>query len=566
MVTSQSARRHKRAGGGLLRLLLLTSLLGSAAPSAQSQPVSVWSPKYARPEQRLNLFAQWESGVSFDAVKVSVPAQWRLLAAEQVDDARMNRTPLNLRREGRQWVVEGPARFSAPLRIVLTAASDKEEGIGSIEMQAANLVPTRKGIVSEDVGDAIRVDIPVEQPRVTGGHALRLESAARYQNAPDAVATVFPASRSFTTEFWFQTIDRDVILLSTWDGNETGNYPFEFVIDAGGNLRCYSGHRGMHYSVVSDRPVSDGAWHHAAYIRDVKAHMASLSLDGKAVDSVYLPDDVNRQPYPIAIGRRVSSATSRVRGLFDELRIWAEARSQNLIAADTRLPGRSLTEKPVVLVDFEEALPLSLEEDEEVLVGSDLALHQPVLGARAEVRSGTVEISWRLTGGEAQTVTLERSDDGTTFVPIYLVMAGTRDRIEAGFDRPYSFQDVNVTGSSVSYYRFAQDFEDGSRIVSNTLKVGLGDSDVPSAFNLIGNSPNPFVTSTQVFFDLNEPMHVRLSVWDISGHLVEWLLNQRMDAGTHQATFSADELPSGTYFVRMESEHGAMTRKMILRK
>ncbi|MGA7306657.1 MAG: hypothetical protein WBW88_17405, partial [Rhodothermales bacterium] len=157
MVTNQSARRHERVGGGLLRLLLLTSLLGLAALSAQSQSVSVWSPKYARPEQRLNLFTQWESGVSFDAVKVSVPARWRLLAAEQVDDARMNRTPLNLRREGEQWVVEGPARFSAPLRIVLTAASDKEEGIGSIEMQATNLVPTRKGIVSEDVGDAIQV-------------------------------------------------------------------------------------------------------------------------------------------------------------------------------------------------------------------------------------------------------------------------------------------------------------------------------------------------------------------------------------------------------------------------
>lgn len=540
--------------------------MASTAPCVYAQTVSVWSPKYARPDRPLNVFAQWEGGYTFDAVRISLPRHWQLLAAEQVDDARLHRTPLDLRREGGQWIVEGPTRFTSPIRLVITASPDGEEGVGSIKLQATNLVPTKGKLLSEAVGDAVRTDIPVEESRGSSGHALRLESAAKFDNGPDAELPEFSATGSFTVEFWFQTISRDVILLSTWNGEEAANYPFEFVVDAGGNLRCYEGLGGMHYSVVSDRPVSDGAWHHVAYVRDDTTHMASLMVDGRPVDSVYLPDDAGGRSYPVAIGGRISATSSKASGLFDELRIWNTARTAEVISAETRLPGRSLSRRPAILVDFEGALPPSLEGDDRVLAASDLALHQPVVGARAEVESGTVEIAWRVTGGEAQTVTLERSADGTEFVPIYLVVAGARDRTRSGFDRSYSFRDVEVNGASVAYYRLTQDFEDGSRIVSNTIKVGLGEAEVPSAFNLIGNSPNPFVLSTQVFFELTEPMHVRLSVWDISGHLVEWLANQEMEAGRHQVTFSADELPSGTYFVRMESEHGAMTRKMILRK
>lgn len=514
----------------------------------------------------MNVFAEFEAGITFDAFRVTLPNDWRLVRAEQVDQARTTRTSLAVTRDGKAWVAESRYPLTSPLRIVLTVLPDDGESLATVGMQPGNFVATREGRRLEPVGDALQAEIPVSESRGSSGRAFNLQAAGKLAAAPDAANLTFPATRAFTTEFWFQTVDRDVILLSTWDGDEAGSYPMEFIVDAGGNLRCYSGQNGMHYSVLSDRPVSDGSWHHVAYVRDAEARQASLFLDGKLVDSVYLPERMQSAAYPLIIGGRASAGSRPAVGLLDELRIFAGARSAEVIAAEARIPGRNLAERPLIFVDFESQLPPSLESDRSVFVPSDLALHQAISDARAMVRNGVVEIEWRITSGEAQTVTLERSENGLVFVPIYLVASGQRDSRTSSVDRSYSFQDLEAIGSTVAFYRFTQDFKDGSELISNTIKVGLGDPEAPESFTLIGNSPNPFVQSTQVIYELTEAMHVRLSVWDLSGHLVEWLVDRTVDPGRHEVSFSANDLPSGTYFVRMESEQGVLTRKMILRK
>ena len=541
-------------------------MAGLASHVALAQAGSAWSPKYARPGHPVNLFVEWEAGLTFDAVRLQLPDGWELLGVDHVDDARMRRSTMRLRPEGKAWIAEARFRLSTPLRLVVTAVPGVDSGNAEIGVQAGNLVPVKKVLQLEEVGEVVRTTVPVEARPVTPGHALSLASAGRLRSAPNAPGTVFSASGSFTVEFWLQTIDRDVVILSTWDGNEATSYPFEFVVDAGGNLRCYSGQAGRHFSVLSSRPVADGTWHHVAYVRDVAANAASLYIDGKPDDTVYMADGPSSKSYPVSIGSRVNSTESKVSGLFDELRIWPAPRDSESIRLEMRLPGRGLSDRPIILLDFESPLPPSVEGNGALLALSDLALHQPVHGARAEVKSGAVEINWRLASRETQTVTLERSTDGSNFVAIFLIVAAAHEDELAGFDRSYSFLDADIDQSFVFYYRFTQDFEDGSRLVTNTLKVGLGEPEAPTSFNLIGNSPNPFVHSTQVFFELSESMHVRLSVWDISGHLVEWLVNATVEPGRHQVLFTAEDLPSGTYFVRLESKDGVATRKMILRK
>jgi len=533
--------------------------------AAQAQSTaSVWAPKSARPERALSVYVQWNVAPEFDAVRIRLPKRWELIQVEQVDATRMRRMPLTTQKIDKGWIADGLQSVSQPLRVVVVVRPDDANGLAEVRIDGARLRPSKDGFEIETVGDPVRTEIRVEPPSNDSGHALDLRQSDRLQLLTNGAPTM-PKATSFTTEFWFETIDRDVVMLSTWDGDEAKDYPFEFVIDAGGNLRCYTGKGGMHYSVVSSEPVADGGWHHAAYVRDGAVNTVSLYLDGKLEDSVFLPVRGESATYPIAIGGRVGASASDLSGRFDELRIWTSARTGDMIAAETRVPGRSIPDRPNVLLDFE-SVEVQAGDDGTPVVASDLALHQPVFGASVTVTPTAVDLEWRLRASEAQTITLQRSEDGAVFVPVYLIAAAARDERGPSTERSYSFSDVDLDGSSVFYYRFVQSFDDGSRLVSNMLKVGLGDDEVPLSFNLIGNSPNPFFNTTQVFFEVSRSMHVRLSVWDISGHLVDWLIDRSVEPGMHQVTFDSETLPSGTYCVRMESEEGVMTRKMILSK
>ena len=71
------------------------------------------------------------------------------------------------------------------------------------------------------------------------------------------------------------------------------------------------------------------------------------------------------------------------------------------------------------------------------------------------------------------------------------------------------------------------------------------------------NYPNPFNPSTTIRYELPEASTVRLSVFDVLGHEVSVLVNERREAGAHEVSFDAAGLPSGIYFCRFGA--GAVT-------
>ncbi|MBO6574171.1 MAG: DUF11 domain-containing protein [Rhodothermales bacterium] len=91
-------------------------------------------------------------------------------------------------------------------------------------------------------------------------------------------------------------------------------------------------------------------------------------------------------------------------------------------------------------------------------------------------------------------------------------------------------------------------------------------SELPGEYALDGNYPNPFNPQTTVSFKLPESGDVRLAVYDILGREVALLHQGSLSAGTHEVTFRADAMPSGTYFARMVTKAGVFTRSMILIK
>lgn len=88
---------------------------------------------------------------------------------------------------------------------------------------------------------------------------------------------------------------------------------------------------------------------------------------------------------------------------------------------------------------------------------------------------------------------------------------------------------------------------------------------VPDAFALNGNYPNPFRGQTTLRYALPEDTRVTLTVYNLLGQRVSTLIDKRQPAGTHTLQWDAGRQASGTYLVRMQagSEFQA-TRKMML--
>jgi hypothetical protein len=81
---------------------------------------------------------------------------------------------------------------------------------------------------------------------------------------------------------------------------------------------------------------------------------------------------------------------------------------------------------------------------------------------------------------------------------------------------------------------------------------------------LLGTLPNPFSSGTTVRFDLGSTCNVRLQVIDALGRQVATLIDERMEAGTHDARFDADGLPSGIYTVRLQAGNEVSSRQVTL--
>jgi len=88
---------------------------------------------------------------------------------------------------------------------------------------------------------------------------------------------------------------------------------------------------------------------------------------------------------------------------------------------------------------------------------------------------------------------------------------------------------------------------------SAPTSVETNASSIPTAFVLHQNYPNPFNPSTTIVYSLPTPQLVKLKVYDVLGHEVATLVNERKAAGNFQVSFDASKLTSGIYLYRLEA-------------
>jgi hypothetical protein len=107
----------------------------------------------------------------------------------------------------------------------------------------------------------------------------------------------------------------------------------------------------------------------------------------------------------------------------------------------------------------------------------------------------------------------------------------------------------------------------GAEVVLDS-PTGIDDPEaaMPIATGLKGNYPNPFNATTSISFDLAAAGDVSLKVYNLSGQLVETLIDDRMDAGSHVITWDASSYSSGIYFYKLTTANKVFTKRMTLLK
>ncbi len=123
-------------------------------------------------------------------------------------------------------------------------------------------------------------------------------------------------------------------------------------------------------------------------------------------------------------------------------------------------------------------------------------------------------------------------------------------------------QDVNIEADRSLNFRMGEGLLDGDE---------PGQPNLPKAFALAQNHPNPFNPSTTIQYDLPEAGHVQIRVFDIRGRVVSTLVDRQEEAGVHVVQWNGREdsgrtLSSGVYFYRMETASFSRIRKMVLLK
>ncbi len=94
---------------------------------------------------------------------------------------------------------------------------------------------------------------------------------------------------------------------------------------------------------------------------------------------------------------------------------------------------------------------------------------------------------------------------------------------------------------------------------------------IPESYFLSQNYPNPFNPTTTISFALPEVAFVKLEVFDVAGrnvgaHCDAPLVDGWRDAGYHEVTWDASDLPSGVYIYRIQMGDYSAVKKMILIK
>ena len=134
----------------------------------------------------------------------------------------------------------------------------------------------------------------------------------------------------------------------------------------------------------------------------------------------------------------------------------------------------------------------------------------------------------------------------------------------------YEFADATADVDSTYYYWLEVISIGGLSYIYGSIvyepPFGVDECITSNTFYLYQNYPNPFRTSTLISFSLKEKSHVKLSVYNLKGQLLETLVDDFKLAGSHTVEWDSEDISSGIYFYKLSTKDKTFIRKMILLK
>jgi len=184
---------------------------------------------------------------------------------------------------------------------------------------------------------------------------------------------------------------------------------------------------------------------------------------------------------------------------------------------------------------------------------------------RASVNESEVDLTWQVTHESNNAgFDVERSFNlGSNWEKIGFV----EGRGAAKTATEYTFSDpltpVHRNLGTVKY-RLRQVDNDGTSEYSAVVDAFIGTA--PTSVQLYQNYPNPFNPGTSISYQLSDPGHVTLTVFNPLGEEIAVPVNAAREAGTHTVNFSAEGLPSGTYVYQLNVNGSILQKKMVVMK
>ena len=121
-----------------------------------------------------------------------------------------------------------------------------------------------------------------------------------------------------------------------------------------------------------------------------------------------------------------------------------------------------------------------------------------------------------------------------------------------------------LSGDDPAFGIFAA-LEDGTVLGLETGSLSNGLTLNP-IFELNQSYPNPFNPSTTISFQIKEFSDISINVYDINGRVVANLFDGFKSVGEYSINWNAGNIPSGTYFVNMNTNSFSSTQKLMLIK
>ena len=99
-----------------------------------------------------------------------------------------------------------------------------------------------------------------------------------------------------------------------------------------------------------------------------------------------------------------------------------------------------------------------------------------------------------------------------------------------------------------------------------TQPVGINPiaGEIPVDFHLYSNYPNPFNPTTKIKFDIPKSSYVKLIVYDVLGREIKTLVNEKLNAGRYDVSWTGSDYPSGVYIYKLYTGDFVDLKKMVL--